>query len=523
MERNSIFHIFALSLYQYSHLCKDMKLLIAKIKRDLPLRISLMIVFAMALLLTVTLLIMLRYSRQAMKDDALNRANYTLDRVTLRIDNLMLGVEETVGNVYFNMKYDDPERMHVYAQKIVESNPYITGCAIAFKPGFYKDRDLYMAYAHRIDSTHQNYDKAPIEHADTFGTKPYYRQIWFTRTMEKGKALWLNPLAGMRSDIEPLTAVCAPITGNEGETVGVICAFISTGLLSDIIAAAKPSPHSYCALVDRHGSFIVDPTAGYLTKIKAVELPGESLQNAVKSMMSGQKGYIKFELNTNNFYLFYKPFILAEVPYRSINDLGWSIGIVFSEEDIFGEYNALFNYVLIIAIAGMLFMYLFTRLVIRHRLKPLKQLTHFTERIAQGHYDEPAPTGNRHHDEIGMLQKHFQEMQRTVSANINELHELTDTIQERSKELHEAYQQAKKADHMKTVFLHNMTDQMLDPTFDIEKNVTALSQYHKGTSPQSVRQLVDDIQEKGNTITQILNNLINLSEEEMNQEEGGES
>ena len=87
--------------------------------------------------------------------------------------------------------------------------------------------------------------------------------------------------------------------------------------------------------------------------------------------------------------------------------------------------------------------YLHTRLIIRHRLKPLEQLTHLTERIAQGHYNEPLPSRHRNKDEIGMLQGHFQRMQHSVSANINELHELTDTIQERSKELHIAYKKAK--------------------------------------------------------------------------------
>ena len=78
-----------------------MSKLTAKIKRDLPLRISLMIVLAMALLLTVTLLVMLHSSRNSMKDDALNRATYTLDRATNNIDNILLSVEETVGNIYF--------------------------------------------------------------------------------------------------------------------------------------------------------------------------------------------------------------------------------------------------------------------------------------------------------------------------------------------------------------------------------------------------------------------------------------
>lgn len=499
-----------------------MSLLTTKIKRDLPLRISLLIISSISLLLTITLLIMLRYSRQYLKEEALINANYALERSTTKIDNILLSVEETIGNVYFNMKFDDPERFHTYAHKIVETNPYVTGCAIAFRPDYFKGHHLFMAYAHRLDSTHQDYAHAPIVHADTFGTKPYDQQIWYMRAMTMNKSVWMNPLAGMKSDIEPLTAVSAPIFDANGETIGVICTFVSTSLLSGIIAAAKPSPNSYCALLDRHGSFIVDPTEGYLSKIKAVNLPGASLQGAVKSMMSGEKGYVQFEINGNPYYLFYKPFELAEVPYRSNDNLGWSIGIAFSEKDLFGEYNALFNYVLIIALVGLISMYLLIHLIIRHRLKPLKQLTHFTEQITRGNYNEPSPTGNNHHDEIGMLQRHFQKMQRSVSANINELHELTDTIQQRSRELHIAYKEAQKADHMKTVFLHNMSDQMLAPTYAIDEDVSALNHFDKDTSTQTVSQLVDSIQQNGNAITRILNNLINLSEKEMDQEKGGE-
>ena len=87
--------------FQSINIVQNMSKLTAKIKSDLPLRISLMIVFAMALLLTVTLLVMLHYSRNSMKDDALNRATYTLDRATNNIDNILLSVEETVGNIYF--------------------------------------------------------------------------------------------------------------------------------------------------------------------------------------------------------------------------------------------------------------------------------------------------------------------------------------------------------------------------------------------------------------------------------------
>ena len=500
-----------------------MSRLIAKIKRDLPLRISLMIVLAMSLLLTITLLIMLRYSRNAIKDDALNRAVITLDRATNNIDNILLGIEETTGNIYFNMKRDDPERMYTYARKIVEINPHVSGCIIAFKPGYFKGRDHFMVYAHCTDSTHQNHTKADIVCSDSFGIKPYTEQLWYNRAIGTKKATWMNPLLGMKTDMEPLTAFCAPIF-EAGEPVGAISVHMPLKQLSGIIAAAKPSPNSYCALLDRDGSFIVDPTAGYLSNIKAFNLPGTSVQGAVKTMMSGDKGYIPFDIDGRKFYLFYKPFILSKVPFRNISNMGWSIGIVFSEKDIFGEYNALFNYVLIIAIIGMGLMYLHTRLIIRHRLKPLKMLTELTERIAHGHYNEPLPARHRNKDEIGVLQAHFQHMQRSVSANINELHELTTNIQERSKELHTAYERARKADQMKTVFLHNMTNQMLEPSVNIDKDVEALDHFDKATSTRTVNQIVDDIQQNGNTITHLLNNLINLSEKGVNVEEkGGES
>lgn len=493
--------------------------LIDKINRDLPFRLSLRIALAMWILLSTTLFIILYFSHEAMKDDAMKRATNTLERANSNIDNIMLSVEETNGNVFFNMKFDDPERMYTYAHRIVETNPYISGCAIAFKPGFFKGHDKFMAYAYRVDSTHQDYQHVPIAHADKFGSKPYTSQIWYTRTMTMNKAIWLNPFEGMESNLEPLIAVSAPMRDAKGEPYGVICTFVSTKLLSSLIAAAKPSAQSYCALLNRHGSFIVDPTGGYLNKTNAKNLPGESLQEAVNIVMSGEQGYMPFEVNGRKFHLFYKPFKLADVPYRSMDDLEWSLGVAFADDEIFGEYNVLFNYVFFIAIVGIVLLYLHTRIIIRHRLKPLKQLTVLTERIAQGHYDEPFPKRHMNHDEIGMLQRHFQKMQRAVSNNINELHELTDTIQKRSKELHIAYKQAKKGDRVKTAFLHNMTDQMLKPAYAIQKDVEALNDYDKTTSTVSVGQLVDDIQQNGTTITQILNNLINMSEKEIEQEQ----
>ena len=144
-------------------------------------------------------------------------------------------------------------------------------------------------------------------------------------------------------------------------------------------------------------------------------------------------------------------------------------------------------------------------------------LTEKAERIAQGHYNEPIPnTWSR--DEIGSLQRNFIRMRRALAEHIGELEQLTETIQVRSDELKMAYKQAKKAEKLKTAFLHHMTNQMVAPVQAIDEDVMTLSAIGENTEQVDAVQLVDHIQHNGNTITQLLNQMLNQSEEEMRKE-----
>ena len=71
---------------------------------------------------------------------------------------------------------------------------------------------------------------------------------------------------------------------------------------------------------------------------------------------------------------------------------------------------------------------------------------------------------------------------------------------------------------MKTVFLHNMTNQMVEPAFAIDEDVAALSNMDGSMSKERNSELVDNIQENAKTITKALNNMLTLSEEEMRKE-----
>ena len=73
------------------------------IRGTLSFRLSLRVLLALATLLLAALLIMFRYSRKAVKEEALMDAQQTLEATVERIDNILLSVEQGAGNVYWKM------------------------------------------------------------------------------------------------------------------------------------------------------------------------------------------------------------------------------------------------------------------------------------------------------------------------------------------------------------------------------------------------------------------------------------
>ena len=105
-----------------------------------------MVVCQMVLLLVLSLAVMLYFSPQALKDEARNNAEQTLEGTVQHIDNILMTVEQTTYNIYQDVQWhlDQPDRMETYCREIIETYPYIVGCAIAFKPHYYAGRDLFM-------------------------------------------------------------------------------------------------------------------------------------------------------------------------------------------------------------------------------------------------------------------------------------------------------------------------------------------------------------------------------------------
>jgi len=475
-----------------------------------------LIVCAAALLLVAVLTIMLYFARQTLRQEAIDKAEQTLDGTMQNLDNILLSVEQTLGNLYWDLLQNQhrPEVMTEYCKEVMKACPYIHGCAIAFEPYHFKTHgEYFMTYTYHESKYCLESSEKPIKQASTWGNKPYTRQLWYLMPIEDSRACWINPMVDA-PDVDPIITFSLPIFGAKGKPVGVIAADVSVAKLSRIVMAAKPSPHSFAVLLDKDGTFIIHQDSILRSNSTVfTQLPDRvspEMKSVVDSMLAGKRGYAKYDFGGTSNYLFFRPFQQASVPGRATEKLGWSIGLVYPESDIFGEYSQLIYAVAIIALIGLLILGGLCFVFTHRQLLPLKLLTHSAQRIAEGHYDETVP-GSNQIDEVGDLQTHFQQMQVALAKNIGEQQWMNQALQKHNQQLTAAYEQAREAERMKTAVLRNMTNQMLAPVNAIDADVSELCKDYHNASEEDIAFLAGNIQRQGITITELLSELLEES------------
>jgi len=482
-----------------------------RITNALSTRISLKAAFAIALLLLTALFVMYKYSRKVMREEAMEKAVLTLGSTLMQIDNVMLNVEQASGNVYTDllMHLDRPELLPKYTRNLIESSPYIRACAIVFEPGvFTNDKEYYSAYSYRDESNNI------IEMSSVPGDIPYKKQKWYQTALNEGHPFWFH-VNDASTRNEAVITFSLPIY-MKGKPVGVMGIDMPMSWLSEIVDSAKLSPNSYAILVDKDGSYIVHPDP-LKVSLGNIITPNDSTDASVndvgKAMIAGATDYRAIMINGEKYYIFFRPFKRSAVPGRSIDDIGWSVGVLYAVNDIFGDYMKLLDLILLISVIGILLFFISEKILIHSQLSPLNQFTILAKRIADGDYNTPISDCHQE-DEVGALHHHFKQMQKSLSYKIGELKQLRENLEEKSKILSKAYVLAKEADRMKTAFLHNMTNQMIEPANIMSESVEILLNQKQKVSDEEIDRLVDTIHAEGSTIAEMLDQLIKLSRDQ---------
>ena len=478
----------------------------AFIPRALSARIVLQTVFAIALLLIPTILALTIGTRMIIKEEVGRQVDQALDGITCRLDNTFLSVEQTATLLQEDIPnhLGHPQDLYRLFRKVLASNPSIDGCAIALNPDTYAvNGKPFMAYVHR--------ERDNIVSADSFTAAPFTEQEWYTKPLREGTASWVGPLKESATETHPLLTYAVPVIA-DGATVGVLGIDLSLSVLTRIAQHYRTSTHSYITLLDRDGSYIVHPDStrlvhmNSLTRLKGAENP--VVVETILAMAEGKTDRRTITLGSSQYLVAYQPFRQSAYPGRPIGDLGWSIAVIYPKQDLNTDFDPGFRLSAVMAIVGILLLFVGATVIARLRLRPLRRLMYVTKIIANGNYKLPGFETSRT-DEVGRLQTQYNKMLRAVSEHMEQLELLSQKEAAHQKELAQTYARTKEIKELKGVFFGNMTHQMADVTAEIQGSVGRLCESGATLDEEQTRRELESIERNGLRVTEILNDMLN--------------
>ena len=384
------------------------------VKRSLATRMSLVTVFFAAVILIAALGYMFNVSRQAIRKEAVDRATNQLENTVLRVTNILNRVEVAANNTAWliNRHLDTPDLMFEYSRRILENNPDLNGCSIAFEPNFFPGRGRYFsAYSYNNNGVIETTQEGN-EHYE------YFYLDWYQLCKLLDRPVWTEPFMDYNPENiyskDMIASYCQPLKDKEGKYIGTLSVDLSLSWLSNTISSVKPYPNSYSIMIGQGGTYFVHPDSTKLVYqtifTESMEHPDTALVSLGHAMQRGEEGMRQLKVNGEDCYVFYKP----------LSTTGWSVAIVCPESDIFGGFNKLRRSVTGTVIGGLLLLMLVCGRFIRHEIKPLTKLARQAETIASGDFSVTLPEDGRT-DEIGQLTESFTNMQHSLVSYIDEL------------------------------------------------------------------------------------------------------
>ena len=474
-------------------------------------------VLAIAMLLIPIIVGMVIGTRTIIKEEVGREVDQALDGIAYRIDNTLLNVEQTAAIIRDEVTkhLDSPRELDRLCRNVLETNPSISGCAIALNPDKYTSQGKpFMTYIHRAQggSIRANRQSRTLLASDTFTDKPFTEQIWYTKPIEEGVASWVGPLRNEETEKEPLISYDVPIV-KDSSVLGVLGIDMSLSILTDIAQNYRTSTHSYITIIDRDGSYIVHPDSTRLlymngpARLKDNDNP--SVKEARREMVEGKSGRRFLTLDSTRYLVAYMPFKQSAYPKRKLDSLGWSIAVVYPEKELYDEFDPGFRLAIIMTLAGLFLLTVGAYVISRISLRPLRRLMYVTKIISNGNYRLPGFETSRQ-DEVGRLQTQYNKMLQSVSRHMEQLQDLSQKEDAAQNALAQTYARTQEIKKQRAAFFSNMTHQMAVVTAAIQNSVDRLNESGSDISDDETRAALESIERNGHRVTEILNDMLNM-------------
>ena len=389
---------------------------------SLAVKLIISIISATALIFASVLYYNYLVSKAALLEQMKENARNLTWKTVYQIDVILNGIEKVPEGmaVFLEAGRPEPDLVERLLRERLQGNEEIFGMAAAFEPNsFDKRRYYYSPYVYRAaDGLRTIYLGGP--------GYDYFAMDWYRLPKELQQARWSEPYYDEGGGNIIMSTYSVPIyhKSRDGAKTfrGVATADVSLLWLEKIISQVKILQSGYAFLISPKGDFITYPHKSYIMRESIFSLADKKhdpqLREIGQRMIQGLDGFARIRdfASGKASVLFYAP----------LPSNGWSLGVIFPEEELFADLRRLSLHLSLMGLGGLAGLIFLVTVISRTITRPLRGLEKTTTALGQGDFAVNVPeTGPR---EIRHLAQAFNRLGRQLTDYIAKRDFIRDTF-----------------------------------------------------------------------------------------------
>lgn len=250
--------------------------------------------------------------------------------------------------------------------------------------------------------------KQPLTDLPAFDPDDVEHVGWFYQPIQAGRAIWMDPYYNQNINVYMISYVTPVYL--KGELLGIVGMDVDFDVIINVMRHIKPYQTGRALLVSQEGKVYYHPTIPIGESVVDYAPELEGLVGNFPNIKSGEKGECITFVNDG---------VAKKITYCGLIN-GMVLMLTAESSEIDEPVLALVHSSVLVVILLSLLMVLVVLRTTDHITKPLIQLTHAADQIAQGNMEVelPAPTN----DEVGILTRSFDATVRSLKAYISGMH-----------------------------------------------------------------------------------------------------
>ncbi len=389
--------------------------------RSLATKLITLILSSTAIIFLAVFTYNYRASTQGMDNAAVENARNLTRATAYKIDIVLHGAEKIPRSLALTIAQHPLVRPELFQlmQATVADNPELFGVCVAFQPYAFDSKKYYFApYASRQDGR----IKLEFLGGDSYR---YFGMDWYQIPQELGRPTWSEPYYDEGGGNIIMSTFSVPFyrqTSGAKKFRGIVTCDISLMWLKDLVAGVKFYQTGYAFLISQNGVFVTHPEPRLIMResiFSVAEARGDPhLRDLGRRMIEGQEGFVPLAdfVSGKKSRLYYAP----------LPSLGWTLGVIFPEDELFADARQLSAKLIVMALCGLVLLGIVIIYISRNIARPLKGLAEATSAIGQGDFSVAVPeSGSK---EIVHLAHSFNQLGQQLTEYIEKRDFIRDTF-----------------------------------------------------------------------------------------------